>query len=150
MTIIGEAFVQPSGACCSKLSLDNRYWLTGALCVMVDRRFTCSLQFWDTAECRTSNLLTICMMAQFIRNSFYIPLMTRLRWLHDVANQRKHETIQSSPCDRCFEEQQSMLALPPEKKEYDAHVGEKSVNFDKHSLHHPLSINDSFPAVSGH
>lgn len=89
-------------------------------------------------------------MAQFIRNSFYIPLMARLRWLHDVANQRKHETIQSPPCDRCFEEQQSMLVLPPEKKEYDAHVCEKSVNFDKHSLHHPLSINNSFPAVSGH
>ncbi|EEV9163979.1 IS3 family transposase, partial [Escherichia coli] len=50
-------------------------------------------------------------MVQYTRNSFYIPLMTRLRpmgitvdvetanrhglrWLHDVANQRKHETIQ--------------------------------------------------------
>lgn len=47
---------------------------------------------------------------QYTRNSFYIPLMTRLRpmgitvdvetasrhglrWLHDVANQRKHETV---------------------------------------------------------
>ncbi len=40
-----------------------------------------------------------------------------LRWLHDVANQRKHETIQARPCDRWLEEQQSMLALPPEKKE---------------------------------
>ncbi|EFM3831679.1 hypothetical protein HB147_005053, partial [Escherichia coli] len=39
-----------------------------------------------------------------------------LRWLHDVANQRKHETIQARPCDRWLEEQQSMLALPPEKK----------------------------------
>ncbi|MBB7642948.1 hypothetical protein HEM26_024890, partial [Escherichia coli] len=38
-----------------------------------------------------------------------------LRWLHDVANQRKHETIQARPCDRWLEEQQSMLALPPEK-----------------------------------
>ncbi|EIS93111.1 transposase, partial [Yersinia pestis PY-76] len=36
-----------------------------------------------------------------------------LRWLHDVANQRKHETIQARPCDRWLEEQQSMLALPP-------------------------------------
>ncbi len=51
-------------------------------------------------------------MVQYTRNSFYIPLMTRLRpmgitvdvetanrhglrWLHDVANQRKHETIQA-------------------------------------------------------
>ncbi|ABX85786.1 IS21 family transposase [Yersinia pestis] len=75
-------------------------------------------------------------MVQYTRNSFYIPLMTRLRpmgitvdvetanrhglrWLHDVANQRKHETIQARPCDRWLEEQQSMLALPPEKKEYD-------------------------------
>ncbi|WP_154145384.1 IS21-like element IS100 family transposase, partial [Yersinia pestis] len=62
-------------------------------------------------------------MVQYTRNSFYIPLMTRLRpmgitvdvetanrhglrWLHDVANQRKHETIQARPCDRWLEEQQ--------------------------------------------
>lgn len=87
-------------------------------------------------------------MVQYTRNSFYIPLMTRLRpmgstvdvetanrhglrWLHDVANQRKHETIQARPCDRWLEEQQSMLALPPEKKEYDVHPGENLVNFDK-------------------
>ena len=37
-----------------------------------------------------------------------------------------------------------MLALPPEKKEYDVHPGENLVNFDKHPLHHPLSIYDSF------
>ncbi|AJK10349.1 hypothetical protein CH60_4223 (plasmid) [Yersinia pestis str. Pestoides B] len=88
-------------------------------------------------------------MVQYTRNSFYIPLMTRLRpmgitvdvetanrhglrWLHDVANQRKHETIQARPCDRWLEEQQSMLALPPEKKEYDVHLDENLVNFDKH------------------
>lgn len=98
---------------------------------------------------------------KYTRNSFYIPLMTRLRpmgitvdvetanrhglrWLHDVANQRKHETIQARPCDRWLEEQQSMLALPPEKKENDVHPGENLVNFDKHPLHHPLSIYDSF------
>lgn len=56
-------------------------------------------------------------MVQYTRNSFYIPLMTRLRpmritvdvetanryvlrWLHDVANQRKHETIQTRSCGR--------------------------------------------------
>ncbi|AJJ79333.1 helix-turn-helix family protein [Yersinia pestis Antiqua] len=100
-------------------------------------------------------------MVQYTRNSFYIPLMTRLRpmgipvdvetanrhglrWLHDVANQRKHETIQARPCDRWLAEQQSMLALPPEKKEYDVHLDENLVNFDKHPLHHPLSIYDSF------
>ena len=100
--------------------------------------------------------------SRFLQQSrFYIPLMTRLRpmgitvdvetanrhglrWLHDVANQRKHETIQARPCDRWLEEQQSMLALPPEKKEYDVHPGENLVNFDKHPLHHPLSIYDSF------
>lgn len=37
-----------------------------------------------------------------------------------------------------------MLALPPEKKEYDVHLDENLVNFDKHPLHHPLSIYDSF------
>lgn len=100
-------------------------------------------------------------MVQYTRNSFYIPLMTRLRpmgitvdvetanrhglrWLHDVANQRKHETIQARPCDRWLEEQQSMLALPPEKKEYDVHLDENLVNFDNPPLHHPLSIYDSF------
>ena len=30
------------------------------------------------------------------------------------------------------------------KKEYDVHPGENLVNFDKHPLHHPLSIYDSF------
>ncbi len=86
-------------------------------------------------------------MVQYTRNSFYIPLMTRLRpmgitvdvetanrhglrWLHDVANQRKHETIQARPCDRWLEEQQSMQALPTEKKEYDVHLDENLANFD--------------------
>ncbi|EFV6365879.1 IS21 family transposase, partial [Shigella flexneri] len=41
-----------------------------------------------------------------------------------------HETIQARPCDRWLEEQQSMLALPPEKKEYDVHPGENLVSFD--------------------
>ncbi|STV77585.1 putative transposase [Klebsiella pneumoniae subsp. rhinoscleromatis] len=100
-------------------------------------------------------------MVQYTRNSFYIPLMTRLRpmgitvdvetanryglrWLYDVANQRKHETIQTRPCDRWVEEQQSMLALPPEKKQYDVQVDESLVTFDRQPLHHPLSIYDSF------
>ncbi|BEC63414.1 hypothetical protein VEE55_46130 (plasmid) [Escherichia coli] len=65
---------------------------------------------------------------QYTRNSFYIPLMTRLRpmgitvdvetanrhdlrWLHDVANQRKHETIQARPCDRWLEDQTPMETL---------------------------------------
>ncbi|AJJ33916.1 helix-turn-helix family protein [Yersinia pestis] len=44
----------------SKLNPDDRCRLTGALCVMVAHRFTCSLLFSDTAECCTSNSLTIC------------------------------------------------------------------------------------------
>ena len=67
-----------------------------------------------------------------------------LRWLHDVANQRRHETIQTRPCDRWIEEQQSMLALPPEKKQYDVLVDESLVTFDRQPLHHPLSIYDTF------
>lgn len=74
-------------------------------------------------------------MVQYARNSFYIPLMTRLRpmgitvdvetanryglrWLYDVANQRKHETIQtrpaiagwrnSNPCWHCHRRKNSM------------------------------------------
>ncbi len=35
----------------SKLNPDDRCRLTGALCVMVAHRFTCSLLFPDTAEC---------------------------------------------------------------------------------------------------
>ncbi len=59
-----------------------------------------------------------------------------LRWLHDVANQRKHETIQARPCDRWLEEQQSMLALPPEKKSIDAYSGQ-ICELRHHPLHHP-------------
>ncbi|EBH8951789.1 IS21 family transposase [Salmonella enterica] len=100
-------------------------------------------------------------MVQYTRNSFYIPLMTRLRpmgitvdvetanryglrWLYEVANQRRHETIQTRPCDRWVEEQQSMLALPPGKKQYDVQVDESLRTFDRQPLHHPLSIYDSF------
>ncbi|EIW9476294.1 IS21 family transposase [Klebsiella aerogenes] len=100
-------------------------------------------------------------MVQYTRNSFYIPLMTRLRpmgitvdvetanryglrWLYEVANQRRHETIQTRPCDRWVEEQQSMLALPPRKKQYDVQVDESLRTFDRQPLHHPLSIYDSF------
>ncbi|EGD0796985.1 IS21 family transposase, partial [Salmonella enterica] len=53
-------------------------------------------------------------------------------------------TIQTRPCDRWIEEQQSMLALPPEKKQYDVQVGESLVTFDRQPLHHPLSIYDTF------
>ncbi len=59
-------------------------------------------------------------------------------------NQRKHETIQTRPCDRWVEEQQSMLALPPEKKQYDVQVDESLMTFDRQPLHHPLSIYDTF------
>lgn len=100
-------------------------------------------------------------MVQYARNSFYIPLMTRLRpmdiavdvetanryglrWLHEVANQRKHETIQTRPCDRWLEEQQAMLALPPEKKMHDVQITDTLTTFDNHPLHHPLSVYDNF------
>lgn len=100
-------------------------------------------------------------MVQYTRNSFYIPLMTRLRpmgitvdtetanryglrWLHEVANQRRHETIRSRPCDRWLEEQQSMLALPPEKKQYEVQTDASLGTFDCHPLHHPLSVYDLF------
>ena len=49
----------------SKLNPDDRCRLTGALCVMVAHRFTCSLLFSDTAECCTSNSLTICVMTRW-------------------------------------------------------------------------------------
>jgi hypothetical protein len=100
-------------------------------------------------------------MVQYTRNNFYIPLMTRQRpmvinvdvetanrygllWVHDVASQRKHETIQTRPCDQWLEERQSMLALLPEKKEYDEQVDESLVTFDRQPLHHLLSIYDTF------
>ncbi len=49
----------------SKLNPDDRCRLTGALCVMGAHRFTCSLLFSDTAECCTSNSLTICVMTRW-------------------------------------------------------------------------------------
>ncbi|MDO1659604.1 IS21 family transposase, partial [Escherichia coli] len=55
-----------------------------------------------------------------------------------------HETIRARPCDRRHEEQQSMLALPPEQKEYDVHPDESLVNFDRRPLHQPLSIYSAF------
>lgn len=100
-------------------------------------------------------------MVQYTRNSFYSPLMTRLRpmgitvdtetanryglrWLHEVANLRRHETIRSRPYDRWLEEQQSMLALPPEKKQYEVQTDASLGTFDYHPLHHPLSVYDLF------
>ncbi len=78
-------------------------------------------------------------MVQYTRNSFYIPLMTRLRpmgitvdvetanrhglrWLHDVANQRKHETIKARPL-RSLARRAAVHAgtASGEKKEYDVH-----------------------------
>ncbi len=68
-----------------------------------------------------------------------------LRWLHDVANQRKHETIQpvpaiagsksSSPCWHCLRR----------KKEYDVHPSENLVNFDKHPciIHSPSTTHSA-------
>ncbi|MGE9553048.1 IS21 family transposase [Erwinia amylovora] len=73
-------------------------------------------------------------MVQYIRNSFYIPLLTRqrslgnvpdvattnqevLNWLQEVANCRHHCTIGMRPCDRYQEEQQSMLSLPPDNEQ---------------------------------
>ncbi|STM41041.1 transposase [Escherichia coli] len=42
-------------------------------------------------------------------------------------------------------EQQSMLALPPEKKEYDVHLDENLVNFDKHPciIHSPSTTHSA-------
>ena len=85
--------------------------------------------------CRAQTKGKVERMVQYTHSSFYIPLMTSLhplgitvdvetanryglRWLHDVANQRQHGTIQTRPCNRWIEEQQS--------------------------LHHPLSTYDTF------
>jgi hypothetical protein len=42
-----------------------------------------------------------------------------------------------------MEELQSMLALPPEKKQYDVQVDESLMTFDRQPLHHPLSMTRS-------
>lgn len=100
-------------------------------------------------------------MVGYTRQSFYIPLMTRLkpagvsvdvdtanreghRWLSEVANQREHQTIHCRPCDRWVEEQQAMLALPPEKPAEQLLIKEDIHFFDRNPLHHPLSIYDMF------
>lgn len=54
------------------------------------------------------------------------------------------ETTQTRLCGRWMKEQQSMLALPLEKKQYDLQVDETLVTFDRQPLHHPLSIYDTY------
>lgn len=100
-------------------------------------------------------------MVGYTRQSFYIPLMTRLRpagvavdvetanregrrWLSEVANQRVHQTIHCRPCERWVEDQQAMLALPPEKPAEQLLIKEDINFFDRNPLHHPLSIYDMF------
>jgi len=100
-------------------------------------------------------------MVGYTRQSFYIPLMTRLRpagvvldtetanregrrWLSEVANSREHQTIRCRPCDRWLEEQQAMLALPPNKPAEQLLIKEDIQLFDRNPLHHPLSIYDMF------
>ncbi|WP_336717763.1 IS21 family transposase [Pantoea ananatis] len=105
-------------------------------------------------------------MVGYTRQSFYIPLMTRLRpagvtldvetanregwrWLSEVANQRMHQTILCRPCDRWVEEQQAMLALPPDRPAEQLLIKEDIQLFDRNPLHHPLSIYDMFcPGVA--
>lgn len=96
-------------------------------------------------------------MVQYVRNSFYIPLMTRLRpmdialdtgtanrhalrWLHEVANCRQHETLRARPCERRAE----MLALPPLNRSPEVPVVHPRLKSDLHPLHHPLSVYDGF------
>ena len=55
-----------------------------------------------------------------------------LRWLHDVANQRKHETIQARPCDRGSKSRAVHAGLPPRKKSMTCIFDENLVNFGKH------------------
>jgi len=100
-------------------------------------------------------------MVGYTRQSFYIPLMTRLRpagvtldvetanregrrWLSEVANRREHQTIRCRPCDRWVEDQQAMLALPPEKTVEQTLIKANIQTFDRNPLHHPLSIYDVF------
>jgi len=100
-------------------------------------------------------------MVGYTRQSLYIPLMTRLRpagvtldvetanyegwrWLREVANQREHQTIHCRPCDRWLEEQQAMLALPPDKPAQQLLIKEDIHFFDRNPLHHPLSVYDMF------
>ncbi|WP_370521055.1 IS21 family transposase [Pantoea sp. BAV 3049] len=97
-------------------------------------------------------------MVQYIRNSFYIPLLTRQRslgnaldvvtanqealsWLQEVANCRHHCTIGMRPCDRCQEEQQSMLSLPPHSKHFGTQKRMKSVSCC-FPLHYSLPVNE--------
>ncbi|WP_413741073.1 IS21 family transposase [Sodalis sp. RH15] len=100
-------------------------------------------------------------MVGYTRHSFYVPLMTRLkpadvqldietanryglRWLYDVANQRKHETIQARPCDRWLEDQQAMLTLPLLRQSTTPLVVQNTATLDCTPLHHPLSVYDMF------
>jgi transposase len=71
---------------------------------------------------------------RYLRNSFYYPLVSRLsqadllldvetanvevwKWLRDVANVRKHQTIACAPQSRLDEEQTSLQTLPRQVSE---------------------------------
>jgi hypothetical protein len=66
----------------------------------------------------------------YLRHSFQVPLVAKLKqagltldvetanlevlkWLHDMANARTHQTIQAAPAQCWQEERQQLQALPP-------------------------------------
>lgn len=99
---------------------------------------------------------------RYLRYSFYVPLLTRLRtsalaldaetanvevrrWLHQVANARRHATTEAVPQIRWLAEREQLLPLPPP---YPARVPESSQQRLQAwrtvpPLQHPLSVYDA-------
>jgi transposase len=99
---------------------------------------------------------------RYLRYSFYVPLLSRLRaaglaldaqtantevrsWLHQVANARVHATTQAVPQIRWLAEREQLLPLPPP---YPARLTESSAAplatwRTVPPLQHPLSVYDA-------
>jgi transposase len=97
----------------------------------------------------------------FLRYSFYVPLMSRLRatglvldvqtanaevrrWLHDVANTRTHGTTDAVPRIQWQMERQHLLSLPPAYPARLSGAAEERLQIWRTvpPLQHPLSIYD--------
>lgn len=92
---------------------------------------------------------------RYVRHSFYNPLASRLKgmnlkldkelanyevkkWLRDVANCRVHATTGKVPVELLEEEKPTLLTLPSLQRE--AHPVTTSLNEEKISFQHPLSV----------
>lgn len=101
-------------------------------------------------------------MVGYLRQSFFIPTMTKLHqtgqqincseanrlgqiWLNEVANQRLHQTTKARPCDLWRGlEHGTLLPLPRQRPTAAPAVPRIARQLDSQPLHHQLHIYDQF------